>query len=140
MAKRSNNPERLIYCSGPSWEGDGSKVSSPCQFGASLTTVANRFKCHYCAVGMTPSDIYADENGVVEKRKELIMSNAPKNDDEQVEEIEPEIEIKIEPESEPEPPTRSILPDPTEETVEIPETPAKRTKTKKSIKKKHRRW
>lgn len=47
MAKRSRkpskpNPERIIYCSGPEWEGDGSKSASACPFVDSTLTTADR--------------------------------------------------------------------------------------------------
>jgi hypothetical protein len=81
MAKRksqSKKEERVIYCSGPNWEGDGSKDSSPCKFGESMTTSAERFKCSYCAVGLSPNQIHADKNGIRVKEEVFMPSkNAP---------------------------------------------------------------
>jgi len=70
MAKRrrrqSQSEERTVYCSGPEWEGDGSKSTSACPFGHSMTTTATRYKCAHCAAKTGPGDVFADENGLTE--------------------------------------------------------------------------
>ena len=60
---REARQERLIYCSGLNWEGDGSKDSA-CRFGASMKSTVERFKCSHCATGQTPEGIFAGPNGI----------------------------------------------------------------------------
>lgn len=49
MAKaKINKVERTIYCSGPNWEGDGSKAASACKLEHSMKTLAERYKCSDC--------------------------------------------------------------------------------------------
>lgn len=55
--------EHLIHCSGPDWEGDGSKASSACPFKRSRVLAATRYKCRYCAAKLAPNDIFANHNG-----------------------------------------------------------------------------
>lgn len=50
MAKKEKQEERVIYCSGPNWEGDGSKSSSTCRFGDSMKTTAALYKCSRCTL------------------------------------------------------------------------------------------
>jgi len=66
--KRKTSPaaERTVHCSGPEWEGDGSRASSACPFGHSMQTTAARYKCGHCATKTTPDKVLADENGLTE--------------------------------------------------------------------------
>lgn len=69
MAKkrsRKPNTEEIIYCSGPEWEGDGSKSTSACPFKDSKLTTAVEYKCGRCSVKLTPDKIYADSGGITE--------------------------------------------------------------------------
>ena len=68
MAKRrkkeaSREKERLLHCSGPHWEGDGSKAKSTCPFKQSRVLAATRYQCHCCATKLGVNDILADHNG-----------------------------------------------------------------------------
>jgi len=62
--KQERIKERIIYCSGPNWEGDGSKSTSACRFGDSMTTTTNRYKCSHCLAGRTPDEVHASANGI----------------------------------------------------------------------------
>lgn len=73
MAKE-NKEERIFHCSGPKWEGDGSKATSACSFGDSMTA-KNRYKCSHCLTGQTPANIHADADGVKAE-----TAKAPEND------------------------------------------------------------
>lgn len=69
MAKkrsRKPNTEKIIYCSGPEWEGDGSKSTSACPFKDSMLTFAVEYKCGRCSVKLTLDKIYANADGVTE--------------------------------------------------------------------------
>ena len=76
MTKKESKAERLMYCSGSNWLGDGSKATSPCMFGQSMITASKRFKCHYCASSQSPDGIYADANGV----RKMVPKNALNNE------------------------------------------------------------
>ncbi len=134
MAKKANNPERLIFCSGKTWEGDGSKQSSPCQFGESRVTSADRFKCHNCSVGTTPAKVLADENGVTEQRKELIVDEkkAQKKDDDCVSDEERETPPNLKFPVQNDPPAQNDPPDTEEKTL------TKKIKPKNKRKKRRR--
>lgn len=58
MAKRKENDERLIYCSGfpfvDEYTKDETRESSPCPDKASMKTTANRFACCRCTLGLHP--------------------------------------------------------------------------------------
>lgn len=56
--------ERTIYCSGPNWDGDGSKESSKCPFDDSMKTTSKRYKCSHCVSKASPSGIHAGPNGI----------------------------------------------------------------------------
>lgn len=89
MAKRSRkpskpskpNPERIIYCSGSEWDGDGSKSTSACPFGDSTLTTADRYKCSRCSVKLTPDKVYADSGGITKSGRQapLPEPSASKN-------------------------------------------------------------
>jgi len=73
MAKRNKKQSdilgirRTVYCSGPNWEGNGSKTSSTCPFHHSMDTMAIRYKCHNCSAKRDPDQILADENGITKE-------------------------------------------------------------------------
>ena len=89
MAKDKITVERLIYCSGPNWEGNGSIESSTCQFGESMKTTTNRYRCSYCSTGQTPEGIYASAAGVKkqESKKALAPKGPPEEEDIEFSEI-----------------------------------------------------
>lgn len=68
MAKRSSvvDTERLIFCSGPAWIGDGSKETSRCPSNDSRRLSCSRYQCHYCATKSDPAKTLADANGLTE--------------------------------------------------------------------------
>jgi len=65
--RKPPRPERTLYCSGPNWDGDGSKQSSECPFNDSMISNAERYKCGHCTERQTPASIHADANGIRHK-------------------------------------------------------------------------
>lgn len=59
----AHEKEHLVHCSGPDWEGDGSKATSGCPFKQSLVLTAIRYKCHYCVVKLARDSIFANHDG-----------------------------------------------------------------------------
>lgn len=60
----AENSAKLVYCSGRKWEGNGSKETSTCEFGDSMKTTVDRYKCSHCATGQTPENILANADGI----------------------------------------------------------------------------
>lgn len=72
MAKRSSSGrdvEQLLFCSGPGWEGDGSKETSRCPSNDSRRLTCSKYQCHYCAMKMDPAKTLANEKGLTEYGK-----------------------------------------------------------------------
>lgn len=67
--------ERVVFCSGPQWEGDGSKATSACKFGDSMKTTTDRYKCSYCSTRQTPENIYADADGIKKSEPKKALEN-----------------------------------------------------------------
>lgn len=62
----ARDKEHLVHCSGPDWEGDGSKATSACSLKQSRVLTATRYKCHYCVAKLTRDSIFADHDGPTE--------------------------------------------------------------------------
>lgn len=115
MAKKQTKAdERMLYCSGPNWEGDGSRDSSACKFNHSQLSTAKRYKCHCCATGLSPSHIHADHTGVRVKRSEAVDAASDKPLSSITEEVanqlppQPVQDLAIEDSSPPAPPAKKV--------------------------------
>ena len=74
MAKTARE-ERTIFCSGPNWEGDGSKETSACKFGESMTTTSERYKCSHCSIRQIPESALADADGIKKSEPKKALEN-----------------------------------------------------------------
>lgn len=71
------SPERLLYCSGAGWGGDGTKATSECPFNASRVLAAERYCCWRCTARVTRAMIYADANGPTESGLNTPLPTGP---------------------------------------------------------------
>lgn len=68
MAKRKYEPEveKLLYCSGPNNEGDGTKETSKCPRLDNRKLKCATYRCSYCCSRTDPNKTLVNENGITE--------------------------------------------------------------------------